>query len=131
MWTSLDVCKSLSFRLDNIYVRFGDAVYRQVIGIPMGINCAPLVAYLFLYCCERDFMLSLKSDTQSDTIEAFNNTSRYLDDIFNIDNPFFDTLFHFTRVVPKCRIIVKSQTIRKEKRNKRYVIIKCTVLGII
>ena len=40
-------------------------------------------------------MLSLKSDTQSDIIEAFNNTSRYLDDICNIDNPFFDTLFPF------------------------------------
>ena len=31
MWTCLDVCKSLSFLLDNIYVRFGDAVYRRVI----------------------------------------------------------------------------------------------------
>ena len=40
-------------------------------------------------------MLSLKSDTRSDIIEALNNTSRYLDDIFNIDNPFFDTLFPF------------------------------------
>ena len=62
-------------------------------------NCAPLVRDLFLYCYERDFMLSLKSDTQADIIEAFNNTSRYLDDIFNIDNPFFDTLFPF--IYPK------------------------------
>ena len=84
MWTCTDVCKSLSFLLDNIYVRFGSTVYRQVIGIPMGTNCAPLVADLFLYCYERDFMLSLKPDTQADVIEAFNNTSRYLDDIFNI-----------------------------------------------
>ena len=44
-------------------------------------------------------MLSLKSDTQSDIIEAFNNTSCYLDDIFNIDNPFSDTLFPF--IYPK------------------------------
>ena len=42
----------------------------QVIGIPMGTNCAPLVADFFLYCYERDFMSSLKSDTQSDIIEA-------------------------------------------------------------
>ena len=93
MWTCTEVCKSLSFLLDNIYVRFGDAVYRQVIGIPMGTNCAPLVADLFLYCYERDFMLSLKPDTQADVIEAFNNTSRYLDDIFNIDNPFLILCF--------------------------------------
>ena len=89
MWTFLDVCKSLSFIQDNIYVRFGDAVYRQVIGIPMGTKCAPLVADLFLYGYERDFMLNLKSDTHSDIIEAFNNTSRYLYDIFNTDNPFY------------------------------------------
>ena len=89
MWTFPDVCRSLSFLLDTIYVRFVDAVYRQSIGIPMGTNCAPLVADLFLYCYERKFMSSLKSDTQSDIIEAFINTSRYLDDIFKIDNPFF------------------------------------------
>ena len=38
-------------------------------------------------------MLSLKSNTQADIIEAFNNTYLYLDDIFSIDNPFFDTVF--------------------------------------
>ena len=65
----------------------------------MGTNCAPLIADLLLYCYERDFMLSLNSDTQSDIIEAFNNTSRYLDDIFNIDNPYCDTLFPF--IYPK------------------------------
>ena len=88
-WTCLDVCDSLNFLLDNIFVRFSDTIYRQVIGIPMGTNCAPLVADLFLYCYEKDFMLSLKSDTQADIITAFNDTSRYLDDIFNIDNTYF------------------------------------------
>ena len=57
----------------------------------MGTNCAPLVADLFLYCYERDFMLGLKLGSQADIISAFNDTSRYLDDIFNIDNPFFDS----------------------------------------
>ena len=49
-------------------------------------NCAPLVADLFLYCKERDFMDSLNHDNQADVIEAFNSTSRYLDDLLNIDN---------------------------------------------
>ena len=56
----------------------------------MGTNCAPLVADLFLYCYERDFMDSLNHDNQADVIEAFNSTSRYLDDLFNIDNPYFE-----------------------------------------
>ena len=50
----------------------------------MGIDCAPLVADLFLYCYERDFMVSLSDDKQADIIEAFNTTSIYLDDILNI-----------------------------------------------
>ena len=65
-------------------------LYRQIVGIPMGTNCAPLVADLFLYCYERDFMDSLNHDNQADVIEAFNSTSRYLDDLLNIDNPYFE-----------------------------------------
>ena len=56
----------------------------------MGTNCAPLVADLFLYCYGKDFMDSLNQDNQADVIEAFNSTSRYLDDLLNIDNPYFE-----------------------------------------
>ena len=58
----------------------------------MGTNYAPLVADLFLFSYERDFMLSLSDDNQSEFIEAFNSTSRYLDDVLNIDNTFFDNM---------------------------------------
>ena len=86
-------CSKLSpLLLDNIYIRFGSKLYRQIVGIPMGTNCAPLVADLFLFCYERDFMLSLSEDNQSDVIEAFNSTSRYLEDLLNIDNNFFDSM---------------------------------------
>ena len=61
-------------------------------GIPMGTNCAPLIADLFLFCYERDFMLSLSDNNQADIIEAFNSTSRYLDDLLNIDNPYFEQM---------------------------------------
>ena len=54
----------------------------------MGTNCAPLVADLFLHCYERDFMDSLNHDNHADEIEAFNSTSRYLDDVLKIDNPY-------------------------------------------
>ena len=41
---------------------------------------------LFLFCYERNFMKSLSRENQADIIEAFNSTSRYLDDLLNIDN---------------------------------------------
>ena len=75
-WSCQKVCEALTFLLDNIYIRFGSKLYRQIVGIPMGTNCAPLVADLFLFCYERYFMLSLSEDNQSGVIEAFNSTSR-------------------------------------------------------
>ena len=41
----------------------------------MGTNCAPYVADLFLFCYDRDLMLSLSDDNLSEVIEAFNSTS--------------------------------------------------------
>ena len=41
---------------------------------------------------ERDFMKSLSRENQADIIEAFNSTSRYLDDLLNIDNIYFDQM---------------------------------------
>ena len=58
----------------------------------MGTNCAALVADLYLLCYERDFMMSLSDDKQADIIDAFNTTFRYLDDIFNIYNVYFDNM---------------------------------------
>ena len=58
----------------------------------MGTNFAPLVADLFLYCYERDFMMSFSDDKQADVIDAFNTTSRYLDNILNIYNVYFDNM---------------------------------------
>ena len=86
------MCEALTFLLDNINIRFGSKLYRRIVGITMGTNCAPLVADLFLFCYERDFMLFLLDDKQSEVIEAFNSTSRYLDDLLNIDNTFFDSM---------------------------------------
>ena len=57
-WSCQNVCDALTFLLDNIFIRFGTKLYRQVVGIPMGTDCAPLVADLFLFCYERDFMMS-------------------------------------------------------------------------
>ena len=48
----------------------------------MGTNCSPLVAGLILFCYERDFILSLSDNNQAVVVEAFNSTSRYLDDLF-------------------------------------------------
>ena len=72
LWSCQNVCDALSFLLYNIYIRFGTTLYRQIVGIPMGTTCAPLVADLF-YSAMKD----VSSDNQADVIKAFNLTSRY------------------------------------------------------
>ena len=42
--------------MENIYVQFDGMEYQQIVGAPIGTSCAPLIADLFLYCCERDFI---------------------------------------------------------------------------
>ena len=98
LWSCQKVTYALIYLLDNIYIRFGSKLYRQNVGIQMGTNCAPLVADLFLFCYERDFMKSLTKEKRYDLIDAFNSTSRYLDDLLNIDNIHFEHMVH--RIYP-------------------------------
>ena len=86
------MCEALIFLLDNVFIKFESKLCRQIVGIHMGTKCALLVADLFLFCYEKDSMLSLSDDNQSKDIEALNSTSRYLDDLLNIDNNFFDSM---------------------------------------
>ena len=80
----------------------------KFVGIPMGTNCAPLVADLFLFCYERDFMTSLSDVKQAEIIEAFKSTSRYLDDLLNIDNPYFEGMVN--RIYPPELQLNKANT---------------------
>ena len=60
LWSCQKICDALHYLLNNIFIRFGSKLYRQILGIPMCTNCAPLVANLILFCYERDFMLSVR-----------------------------------------------------------------------
>ena len=91
-WSCQSICDALTFLLDNIFIRCDTKLYRQVVGIPMGTNCAPLVANISMFCYERDFMMSLSGDKQAGVTDAFNTTSRYLDDILNINYVYFDNM---------------------------------------
>ena len=73
----------LTFLSKNIYLRFKKSVFRQVIGIPMGTNSAPLLADLFLHTFEYDFMLKTMKEDMPKAVE-FSNTFRYIDDLFSV-----------------------------------------------
>ena len=50
----------VEFLIDNIFVKFGGCLFRQVIGIPVGTSCAPMLADLFLYSYESEFLDNMK-----------------------------------------------------------------------
>ena len=73
-----NVCDALTFLLDNIFIRFGTKLYRRhkKFWILFGTNCAPLVADLFLFCYEKDFMMSLSDERENK--ETDKRTYKYI-----------------------------------------------------
>ena len=80
-----DIIKMLEFLVDNIFVVFAGKVFQQTVGIPMGTNCAPLLADIFLYSYEADFIQSLLSTGKKHLASRFNLTYRYIDDVLEQD----------------------------------------------
>ena len=80
----------LEFLVDNIFVVFAGKVFQQIVGMPMGTNCAPLLADIFLYSYEAEFIQSLLSTGRKQLASRFNFTYRYIDDVLSINNPEFE-----------------------------------------
>ena len=79
----------LEFLIDNMFVSFGGTLIQQVVGIPMGTNCAPLLADLFLYSYESEFLQKLVNDKKIHEARALHFTYRYIDDVLSINNSRF------------------------------------------
>ena len=77
----------LEFLVDNIFVVFGGKLFQQTVGIPMGTNCSPLLADIFLYSYEAQFVQSLLSTGKKKLASQLNFTYRYIDDVLSINNP--------------------------------------------
>ena len=88
-YDEVEIVKMIHCLIDNIYVVFGDKVFQQTVGIPMGTNCAPLLADLFLYTYEAEFMQNLQKSKNKNLVKSFNFTYRYIDDVLAINNPKF------------------------------------------
>ena len=87
LFSCRELCLAIDFLIDNIYVRFGNSVLRQVVGIPIGNNGAPLLFDLFLHIYEYDLLYAYNNDQKQDMAKAvsFGNTSRYIDDLFSAE----------------------------------------------
>ena len=80
----------LKFLVDNNFVVFVGKVFQQIIGIPMGTNCSPLLADIFFYSYEAEFIQSLLSAGKKRLASQFNFTYKYINDVLSINNPDFE-----------------------------------------
>ena len=83
-FSETDINIMLEFLIDNIFGMVGEPVFQQTVGIPMSTNCAPLLAELFLYSYEADFIQGLLKKNEKKL--AFNFTFRYIDDVLSLNN---------------------------------------------
>ena len=89
MFTADSICEMIEFLIDNIFVQFGGCLFCQLIGIPMGTNCAPLLADLFLYSYENEFLDNMIRSGHRRLARSFNLCYRYIDDLIVFNNKKF------------------------------------------
>ena len=97
----------IEFLVDNIYVRFGGQLFRQMVGIPMGTNCAPLLADLFLYSYENDDKLIKEGKRK--LVRKFSLSYRYIDDLIPFNNKRLRSSFSI--FTPKSSQFLKPQNL--------------------
>ena len=100
--TAVHLVELFNYLIDNIYVCVDGSVFKQCVGIPMGTDCAPVVANLFLFAYEYEFMKGLLKDNITLAIK-FSNTYRYIDDLLCINNKDFELIF--------CPLIIQTFTL--------------------
>ena len=95
----------VEFLIDNVFVKFGECLFRQVIGTPMGTNCAPLLAGLFLYSYESEFLDNMIRSGDRKLARSFNLCYRYIGDLIVFNNKKFGD---YVKEIYPSQLIVKK-----------------------
>jgi hypothetical protein len=96
----------IEYLIDNIYITVGQNTFRQIIGIPMGTDCAPYIANLYLYALEYAYLKELMS-TDLHMARKISMSYRYIDDLIMFNsNGIMDE--HKTRIYPPELILNKE-----------------------
>ena len=88
-WNKDELIGHVNWLISNIYVTCGDSMFKQVIGIPMGTDCAPFLANLFLFAYEYKWLTKKFKAKEFDDLKKFNICFRYIDDLLCINNDQF------------------------------------------
>ena len=115
LYTADQTCRMVEFLIDNIFVKFGGCLFRQVIGIPMGTNCVPLLADLFLYSYESEFLDNMIRGGHRKLARSFNLCYRYIDDLIVFNNKKFG---HYVKKIYPSQLQSVSWSLAEFRHNK-------------
>ena len=89
-FTADGLIEQVKFIIDNAYVEFNSQIFRQIIGIPMGTNCGPYLANIFLHFYEYDFIDRMVANEEWEVLRSLHALFRYQDDclVFEDNNVF-------------------------------------------
>ena len=94
-----DIIKMLDIPIESIFVMLGWCFYQQTIVIPMGTNCAPSLAYLFIYSYDAEHIQGLLKKND-ELARSFNISLLYIGDVFSQNySRFDDFVYRFYPIV--------------------------------
>ena len=108
LYTADQICRMVEFLINNIFAKFGRCLFRQIIGNPMGTNCAPLLADLFLYSYESEFFGNMIRGGHRKLARSFNLCYRYIDDLIVFNNKKFGD--YVKEIYPSQLTVEKANT---------------------
>jgi len=95
---ALDLTSWLDFLLDNLFLCFGEGVYRQCIGNLTGTNCVVYLANFYLFTHEFDFIKHLlKSNACLVVLHSLSLVRRFVDDLFVPNFPDFENFMYLNQ----------------------------------
>ena len=98
----------VEFLIDNIFLKFGGCLFCQVIGIPMGTNCASLLADLFLYSYDSEFLDNMIRGGRRKLTRSVHLCYRYIDDLTAFHNKKFGV--YVKEIYPSQLTVEKANT---------------------
>jgi len=101
-YTEDDIVNMINFPIDNIFIEFRGRIFQQTVDIPMGTNCTPLLANLYLHSYEVEFVQELLRKGERKLAQSFNYTFRYIDDVLSLSN--------FLHLIYRVELVVKDAT---------------------
>ncbi len=107
-YTKEEIFQMVDDIIFNAFFSVGDEVFRQIVGIPMGVDPAPFMANLYLYCYEFDMMEKLTKEDRGIALK-FNKTFRFIDDLIDLNN---DGMMEkmWNKIYPK-ELVLKKENI--------------------